>query len=113
MGEGCEESSSVDLLYYLGVLDDKLKNVDFMICLDSGAMDYESMWVTTSLRGTIKATYNVKTYKNAYHSGKSGVGPSAFSVARGILDKIEDPITGRVAEPLQAEMPESHYKRAE
>ena len=48
--EASEESGSPDLEAYLDLLAEHLGNVELMICLDSGALTYDRLWVTTSLR---------------------------------------------------------------
>ena len=48
--EACEESGSPDLEAYLDALKDHLGDVELLICLDSGAISYDRLWVTTSLR---------------------------------------------------------------
>jgi hypothetical protein len=30
-----------------------IQSPDFMVCLDSGALNYEKLWVTSSLRGIV------------------------------------------------------------
>jgi acetylornithine deacetylase/succinyl-diaminopimelate desuccinylase-like protein len=49
--ETCEESGSYDLLPYVDALRPRLGDVGLVICLDSGAGNYEQLWLTTSLRG--------------------------------------------------------------
>ena len=49
--ETCEESGSPDLLPYIDVLKTRLGDVGLVICLDSGAGNYDQLWLTTSLRG--------------------------------------------------------------
>lgn len=50
--ESDEESGSHDMNYYLDFLKEKIgNNVKTVWILDSGAGDYESLWVTSSLRG--------------------------------------------------------------
>ena len=51
--EFCEESGSPDLPYYMDKFKDTIGNVDLVICLDSGAGNYEQLWSTVSLRGMI------------------------------------------------------------
>lgn len=42
-----------------------------------------------------------------YHSGElGGIIPETFRVCRALLDRIDDPKTGRVCEELQCEIPE-------
>ncbi|MBP7574761.1 MAG: M20/M25/M40 family metallo-hydrolase, partial [Rhodoferax sp.] len=49
--ETCEESGSYDLLPYVDALRTRLGDVALVICLDSGAGNYDQLWLTTSLRG--------------------------------------------------------------
>ena len=53
--ETCEESGSFDLPAYLDVLKPRLGEVSLVVCLDSGAGDYDRLWLTTSLRGMVSA----------------------------------------------------------
>ncbi|MFB9611809.1 M20/M25/M40 family metallo-hydrolase [Kutzneria kofuensis] len=97
MLEACEESGSPDLEAYVRHLTDRLGRVTLVVCLDSGAADYERMWLTTSLRGMVQATVTVKVLEFGQHSGMaSGIVPSSFRVMRQLLDRIEDSATGRV-----------------
>jgi acetylornithine deacetylase/succinyl-diaminopimelate desuccinylase-like protein len=53
--------------------------------------------VTTSLRGLVNGTLNVKVLTEGVHSGDAGgVVPSSFRVARRLLDRIDDSRTGIV-----------------
>ncbi|MFZ2393341.1 M20/M25/M40 family metallo-hydrolase, partial [Rhodoferax sp.] len=49
--ETCEESGSYDLLPYIDALRQRLGDVGLVICLDSGAGNYDQLWMTNSLRG--------------------------------------------------------------
>lgn len=49
--EGDEESGSVHLGPYLEKLKDRIGVPAVVFCLDSGALNYEQIWMTTSLRG--------------------------------------------------------------
>ncbi|GAA0651881.1 M20/M25/M40 family metallo-hydrolase [Kutzneria viridogrisea] len=92
-----EESGSPDLPAYLAHLADRLGRVSLVVCLDSGAADYDRMWLTTSLRGLVQATVTVTVLDYGQHSGlASGVVPSSFRVLRQLLDRIEDSGTGQV-----------------
>ena len=44
-----------DLPAYLDVLKPRLGEVSLVVCLDSGAGDYDRLWLTTSLRGMVSA----------------------------------------------------------
>ena len=46
--ESCEESGSFDLPAYLDVLKPRLGDVSLVVCLDSGAGNYDQLWLTTS-----------------------------------------------------------------
>ena len=71
--------------------------VDFVIGLDSGAGDYERLWLTTSLRGIAAGTLSVEVLNEGVHSGDaSGVVPLSFRIARRLLDRLEDSVSGRI-----------------
>jgi hypothetical protein len=69
--------------------------------------------MTTSLRGAIMATLNVRVLKEAVHSGSSsGVVPSSFRIIRKLLDRIEDVETGKVLVPsLNKEIPKERIQQ--
>ena len=95
--ETCEESGSYDLPAYLEALAPRMGRVDFVIGLDSGAGDYERLWLTTSLRGIAAGTLSVEVLTEGVHSGDaSGVVPSSFRIARRLLDRLEDSVSGRI-----------------
>ena len=60
--ETSEESGSNDLLPYLDALRPRLGDVALVICLDSGAGNYDQLWLTTSLRGMASGTLKVEVY---------------------------------------------------
>ncbi|RJQ83445.1 M20/M25/M40 family metallo-hydrolase [Pseudonocardiaceae bacterium YIM PH 21723] len=105
--ETSEESGSPDLPAYIEHLSDRLGAVSLVVCLDSGAGDYERMWLTTSLRGLAQVHVEVKVLDGGQHSGAaSGVVPSSFRVLRQLLDRIEDSVTGEIKLPeLNTEVP--------
>jgi acetylornithine deacetylase/succinyl-diaminopimelate desuccinylase-like protein len=107
--EASEESGSVDLEAYLDDLADHLGNVELLICLDSGALTYDRLWVTTSLRGLVNVGVTVRVLEQSQHSGSvSGIVPSSFRVLRELLDRVEDSSTGEVlVKEMHAEIPES------
>ncbi|MBP8271567.1 MAG: M20/M25/M40 family metallo-hydrolase, partial [Sphaerotilus sp.] len=55
-----EESGSGDLPAYLDALRDRLGAVSLVVCLDSGAGNYEQLWLTTSLRGLVSGALKVE-----------------------------------------------------
>jgi len=98
--ETCEESGSFDLPAYLGKLKDELGNPDLIIVMDSGAGDYERLWVTTSLRGLVGGTLSVKVTKEGVHSGMAGgIIPSSFRIARSLISRLEDEDSGQILLP--------------
>jgi acetylornithine deacetylase/succinyl-diaminopimelate desuccinylase-like protein len=80
---------------YIEHLKESIKIPNFIICLDSGAGNYEQFWTTTTLRGLLAANLTIKILNEGQHSGGvSGVVPSSFRILRILLDRIEDPVTG-------------------
>ncbi len=95
--ETCEESGSGDLLPYIDLLRSRMGEVALVICLDSGAGNYEQLWLTTSLRGMASGTLKVEILTEGIHSGdSSGLVPSSFRIMRQVLDRLEDSKTGRL-----------------
>ena len=95
--ETCEESGSYDLPAYLEHLDTRLGEVSLVVCLDSGGMDYDRMWLTMSLRGLVSVTATARVLTGGQHSGTvSGVVTSSFRVLRQLIDRIEDSVTGEI-----------------
>lgn len=119
--ETCEESGSFDLLPYVdalrgsgGVGKDRLGDVGLVVCLDSGAGNYEQLWLTTSLRGMASGTLKVEILTEGVHSGDaSGVVPSSFRILRHVLDRLEDSATGRLLPArLHCEVPAERLAQA-
>ena len=95
--EACEESGSYDLLPYVDALRERLGDVSLVVCLDSGAGNYDQLWLTTSLRGMASGTLKVEVLTEGIHSGDaSGLVPSSFRIMRQVLDRLEDSKTGRL-----------------
>ena len=95
--ETCEESGSYDLLPYVEALKKRLGDVALVVCLDSGAGNYDQLWLTTSLRGMGGGVLKVEVLDEGVHSGDaSGVVPSSFRIMRHVLDRLEDSATGRL-----------------
>ncbi|MDF1486304.1 M20 family metallopeptidase [Ramlibacter sp. H39-3-26] len=95
--ETCEESGSYDLLPYVDALRPRLGEVALVVCLDSGAGNYDQLWLTTSLRGMAGGTLKVEVLTEGIHSGDaSGLVPSSFRIMRQVLDRLEDSATGRL-----------------
>jgi acetylornithine deacetylase/succinyl-diaminopimelate desuccinylase-like protein len=95
--EACEESGSFDLPAYIEVLRPRMGQVSLVVCLDSGAGNYDQLWLTTSLRGNVTGTLRVDILSEGVHSGdSSGIVPSSFRIMRQVLDRLEDSQTGRL-----------------
>jgi acetylornithine deacetylase/succinyl-diaminopimelate desuccinylase-like protein len=95
--EASEESGSPDLDAHLDSLSSTLGEVDLVVCLDSGALDYERLWITSSLRGNVVVIVRVDVLESGVHSGEAGgVVPSSFRILRQLLDRIEDAETGEL-----------------
>lgn len=95
--ETSEESGSFDLLPYVDALRPRLGDVGLVICLDSGAGNYDQLWLTTSLRGMASGVLKVEVLTEGVHSGDaSGVVPSSFRIMRQVLDRLEDSASGRL-----------------
>jgi acetylornithine deacetylase/succinyl-diaminopimelate desuccinylase-like protein len=111
--ESCEESGSSDLPLYIDALKPRLGNVALVVCLDSGAGNYDQLWLTTSLRGMVSGVLKVEILTEGIHSGdSSGVVPSSFRILRHVLDRLEDSATGRLLPPVfHCEIPTSRVEQ--
>lgn len=112
--ETCEESGSYDLLPYVDALRPRLGDVGLVICLDSGAGNYDQLWLTTSLRGLAGGTLKVEILTEGVHSGDaSGLVPSSFRIMRQVLDRLEDSASGRLLpESFHCEIPAERIEQA-
>ena len=112
--EACEESGSGDLPPYIEHLRGRIGTPSLVVCLDSGAADYERLWCTTSLRGMVIGNLHVDVLREGVHSGDaSGIVPSSFRIVRALLGRLEDAATGRILpEWLYAPIPEQRVAQA-
>lgn len=112
--EACEESGSFDLPPYLELIKEQMGEPSLIICLDSECGNYDQLWGTTSLRGIVGGTLEIKTLENGIHSGYgSGVAPSVFQILRLLLDRIEDPNNGKIeVKALNVQIPSSRLQQA-
>jgi acetylornithine deacetylase/succinyl-diaminopimelate desuccinylase-like protein len=112
--EGCEESGSFDLPYYIDLLEDRIGSPDLVVCLDAECGNYEQLWCTTSLRGNLTGTLRVDVLTEGVHSGSaSGVVPSSFRTARQLISRIEDEDSGQIKlGVLHADIPEQRIEQA-
>jgi acetylornithine deacetylase/succinyl-diaminopimelate desuccinylase-like protein len=112
--EASEESGSPDLPAYVEAFADRIGTPSLVVCLDSGCIDYDRMWVTTSLRGMVAGILTVDVVTEGLHSGDaSGMVPSSFRIARQLLDRIEDSSTGELLLPeFNVEIPAGRVAEA-
>lgn len=112
--EASEESGSPDLPAYIDALADTIGTPSLVVCLDSGCIDYDRMWVTTSLRGMVMGRLTVDIVTEGLHSGDaSGMVPSSFRIARQLLDRVERADTGELLLPeLIVDIPQGRLDEA-
>jgi len=113
--EFCEESGSPDLPYYIDEHKDIVGDVDLVVCLDSGAGNYEQFWSTVSLRGMIACELRADVLTEGVHSGSaSGLVPSSFRILRQLISRIEDEVTGKIKiQELHSKVPSHRIKEIE
>lgn len=111
--EACEESGSYDLPHYIEHLEERIGTPSLVICLDSGAGNYDQLWLTVSLRGMAAGTLRADVLEEGVHSGyASGVVPSSFRVLRQLVSRLEDENTGQVLPGyLHADIPEERLEQ--
>jgi len=112
--EGCEESGSYDLPFYIDHLAERIGSPSLVVCLDSGCGDYERLWNTTSLRGMVSGELEVEILREGVHSGDaSGVVPDTFRIARALLSRLEDEMTGKlIPTGLHVDIPQQRIDQA-
>jgi len=111
--ESGEESGSPDLPAYIDALKPRLGQVGLVVCLDSGAGNYDQLWLTTSLRGMVSGVLKVEILTEGVHSGESGLVPSSFRILRQVLDRLEDSQTGRLLpETFHCALPAARLEQA-
>lgn len=113
--EGCEESGSFDLPYYIEKLEDRIGSPSLVVCLDAECGNYDQFWCTTSLRGNLVGNLTVNVLTEGVHSGgASGIVPSSFRILRQLLSRIEDETSGQLTvDALHSDIPEARLKQAE
>lgn len=113
--EGCEESGSFDLPYYIDKLQDRIGSPDLVVCLDAECGNYDQLWCTTSLRGNLTGTLRADVLTEGVHSGGAGgIVPSSFRVLRQLLSRVEDEQTGQLKpDGLFVDIPKQRTEQAE
>jgi|EP00670_Eutreptiella_braarudii_P007156 acetylornithine deacetylase/succinyl-diaminopimelate desuccinylase-like protein len=98
--EADEESGSGNLPFWIEKIKPELGTPDVIFCLDSGALNYDQMWLTTSLRGAINGQLKVELLAEGIHSGIfGGIVPCTFRIVRQLLSRIENEMNGEVLVP--------------
>lgn len=112
--EGCEESGSFDLPYYIDLLESRIGSPDLVVCLDAECGNYDQLWCTTSLRGNLTGTLRVDVLTEGVHSGSaSGIVPNSFRVIRQLLGRLENVDTGELLlDALHADIPAQRVEQA-
>jgi len=112
--EGCEESGSFDLPYYIDMLEDRIGSPSLVVCLDAECGNYDQLWCTTSLRGNLTGQLRADVLTEGVHSGTaSGVVPSSFRVLRKLLSRIENEDDGQIlVDGLHVDIPEQRIDQA-
>jgi acetylornithine deacetylase/succinyl-diaminopimelate desuccinylase-like protein len=112
--ESGEESGSPDLPLYIEALKPRLGDIGLVVCLDSGAGNYDQLWLTTSLRGMVSGVLKVEILTEGIHSGdSSGVVPSSFRILRHVLDRLEDSASGQLLpQSFHCQVPASRLAQA-
>eukprot|EP01112_Ceratiomyxa_fruticulosa_P001260 TRINITY_DN1128_c0_g1_i1.p1 TRINITY_DN1128_c0_g1~~TRINITY_DN1128_c0_g1_i1.p1 ORF type:complete len:488 (+),score=110.34 TRINITY_DN1128_c0_g1_i1:195-1658(+) len=111
--EAAEESGSIDLPFHMEKLKGRIGEPSLVVCLDSGCGNYEQFWLTSSLRGIVVGTLEVKLLREGVHSGSaSGVVPSTFRILRDLLDRVEDKKTGEMIQDFHVKIPEYRIEQA-
>ncbi|CAM3001845.1 M20 family metallopeptidase [Legionella worsleiensis] len=112
--EACEESGSYDLPRYIDLLKERIGTPSLVICLDSGAGNYDQLWMTTSLRGNVVGELTVELIQEGVHSGNaSGIVADSFRVARQLISRIEDETTGTIKlSQLYCDIPQERIQQA-
>ena len=104
--EGCEESGSYDLPFYVQMLAGRIGTPDLLVCLDAECGSYDRLWSTTSLRGMLPGVLSVSVLTEGQHSGAAGgIVPSSFRIIRQLLERIERGTDGALLPELHVQVP--------
>ncbi|MGQ0430388.1 MAG: M20/M25/M40 family metallo-hydrolase [Gammaproteobacteria bacterium] len=112
--EACEESGSYDLPHYVEQLATRIGTPSLVVCLDAECGNYDQLWATTSLRGNLVGNLAVEVLTEGVHSGAAtGIAPSVFRIARALLARVEDQVTGDLLlEELMVPIPPARFAQA-
>jgi acetylornithine deacetylase/succinyl-diaminopimelate desuccinylase-like protein len=111
--EASEESGSPDLPFYIEQLRDRIGRPSLVVCLDSGAGNFDQLWLTVSLRGLASGVLTAEILREGVHSGyASGAVPSSFRILRQLLSRLEDENTGHILpRELQTTIPQQRLEQ--
>jgi len=77
---------------------------DVCFCCDSGCLDYNSIWLTSTLRGVLNFNLTVEIAAQGSHSGLGGgILPDTWRIINMLLARLEDPQTGKIIEDFHVE----------
>jgi acetylornithine deacetylase/succinyl-diaminopimelate desuccinylase-like protein len=87
-----EESGSHDLVYLIGKNAEIIGKPDVCICCDSGCLNYDSIWLTSTLRGVLNFNLTVETATQGSHSGLGGgILPDTWRIITMLIARLENP----------------------
>ena len=109
-----EESGSHDLVYLLKKNHEIIKTPDICFCMDSGCLDYNNIWLTSTLRGICELNLTVEIASMGTHSGTGGgILPDSYRILNILISRLENLHTGEVIKELQAkEIPDYFREEA-
>jgi len=104
--ESEEESGSPNILKLLEDAKDVIGTPEVIFILDSGLLDYRSMWVTGQMRGIVNCDVTIDALTGGVHSGVAGgIVPEPHRVMRMLLNRVEDAETGMCKLPEVTSLP--------
>jgi len=108
-----EESGSANLEDLLKASSEQIGVPDICICLDSWNLDFNRLWMTSTLRGVCNFTINIEIASQGTHSGLAGgILPDTIRIFNMLMAWIEDPETGMLRDELQVDIPEYFQEEA-
>ena len=74
----------------------------YIICLDSGCLDDDQLWLTSSSRELVIGYLKVLISKDGIHGGASGIVGDSFHVLRELLDRMDSTKDNKILDDLLA-----------
>ncbi len=111
--EASEESGSIHLPQHLAALEGLIGTPSLVVCLDAECGNYDQLWCTTSLRGNLVASLEVRVLTEGVHSGlATGIAATPFRILEQLLARVENPVTGELLlAELDAEVPRDRLEQ--